>query len=226
MLLWMSHCAWPSLVWQTYDYYFEPLASYFGCRKGAEPIHILFNPLDNTVEVVNYSTGNHVGLKAVAKVLDINGKEVWSNSCALDLNEDQTKACFAMEVPASITDVYFQRLYLYSADGELLSENFYWQGKEEGNWRALRNVPQAKVDLAVSGTNGRFTVKLTNESDVPALMLRLKVIDSKTDDLVLPAWYSDNYIFLMAGESKEISVTVREEDCKGKPVVRLEGFNL
>ena len=26
LLIWMSHPAWPSFVWQTYDYYFEPTA--------------------------------------------------------------------------------------------------------------------------------------------------------------------------------------------------------
>ena len=36
LLIWMSHPAWPSLVWQTYDYYFEPTAGYFGAKKGAD----------------------------------------------------------------------------------------------------------------------------------------------------------------------------------------------
>ena len=35
LLLWMSHPCWPSFVWQTYDYYFEPTAAYFGCKKGS-----------------------------------------------------------------------------------------------------------------------------------------------------------------------------------------------
>jgi len=55
LLLWMSHPAWPSFVWQTYDYYFDPTAAYFGSRKGSEPLHIQWNPLNDDVEVVNYS---------------------------------------------------------------------------------------------------------------------------------------------------------------------------
>ena len=58
------------------------------------------------------------------------------------------------------------------------------------------------------------------------MMLRLKVVDSKTDDLVLPVWYSDNYFFLMPGESRTVTVNVRAEDCKGKPIIKLEGYNL
>ena len=56
-------------------------------------------------------------------------------------------------------------------------------------------------------------------------MLRVKTVDSKTKDLILPVWYSDNYISLMAGESRTVTVRVRDEDCQGKPVVTVEGFN-
>ena len=42
LLIWMSHPAWPSFVWQTYDYYFEPTAAYFrreeGLRAAAHPV--------------------------------------------------------------------------------------------------------------------------------------------------------------------------------------------
>jgi len=45
LLLWMSHPCWPSFVWQTYDYYFDTSAGYFGSKKGSEPLHIQWNPL-------------------------------------------------------------------------------------------------------------------------------------------------------------------------------------
>lgn len=224
--LWLSHPTWPSLIWQTYDYYYEPLAAFFACKKGAEPIHIFFNPVHNKVEVVNYSTGNRTALKVVAKVLDLKGKEVWSKSASLDIKEDDTKQCFTPEVPADITDVYFLRLFLYTADGQLLSENLYCQGKEEGNFQAVNHAEKAQVEMVVEGKKGAYTVTLTNKSDVPAMMLRLKATDSKTGDLILPVWYSDNYFFLMGRESKTVTVNVRNEDCKGKPVISLEGFNL
>jgi len=41
MLLWMSHPCWPSFVWQTYDYYFDPTAGYFGSKKA--PSRCMFN---------------------------------------------------------------------------------------------------------------------------------------------------------------------------------------
>lgn len=225
VLLWMSHPSWPSLVWQTYDYFFEPTAAYFGCKKGSEPIHIFLNPVKRDIEVVNYSAGNLSALKATAHIYDITGKEVWSKTVALDIKEDATKQCFPLDVPATTSDTYFVRLYLHSADGKQLSENFYWQGKEEGNFQGIRKLPQTKVDMKVSGKNGQYTAIITNNSNTPALMLRVKAVDSKTNDLILPVWYSDNYISLMAGESRTITIKVRNEDCKGKPIIKLEGFN-
>lgn len=64
LLMWMSHPCWPSMVWQTYDYYLEPTAAYFAIKKASEPLHIQWNPATDEVEVVNYSAGTHSHLTA------------------------------------------------------------------------------------------------------------------------------------------------------------------
>ena len=122
--------------------------------------------------------------------------------------------------------LYLIRLYLRDSEGKLISENFYWQGKEEGNLKALRNMPEADLDVKISGKGESYTVTIANKGDIPALMLRVKVVDSMTGDLILPVWYSENYLFLMGGESRSVEIKVRSEDCQGRPVVNVEGFNL
>ena len=224
LLLWMSHPAWPSMVWQTYDYYFEPTAAYFGCKKACEPLHILYNLQHDSIEVVNYHAGDHVGLTAKAQILNLEGKVVWSTSCPLDIREDETKTCFPLQVPEDITDVYFIKLSLCDVRGFVLSDNFYWRGKEEGNLKALKNLSKVPVKLKVKRKGADFVATVTNTGQLPALMLRLKVVDSHSGDLVLPVWYADNYISLMPGESRSIIVRVRAEDCN-RPVLQLEGFN-
>jgi len=92
LLLWMSHPCWPSFVWQTYDYYFDVSAGYFGSKKASEPLHIQWNPLSDTVEVVNYSAGNVRGLSAHAEVLDMSGARKWEKSATLDSNEDSVES--------------------------------------------------------------------------------------------------------------------------------------
>lgn len=72
----------------------------------------------------------------------------------------------------------------------------------------------------------RLALRLENTGEKPAMMLRMKVTDSSTGDLIVPVLYSDNYFFLMPGESKTVTVKVRKEDCAGKPYIALSGFNV
>ena len=231
LILWMTHPAWPSMVWQTYDYYFEPTGAWFGCRKACEPIHILLNALTGNVDVVNYRAGDLSGLTASATVYDLSGKPVAEQSSGLDIREDDTRTCFALELPSDISEVYFVRLILTAADGAVLSENTYIRGREEGNLKALRSLPLPNIGLAAvpSSDLGAFPagfedgrevicmrVCIANRSRTPAAMLRLKALDRKTGELVLPVWYSDNYITLMPGESRTLTVCVRREDCSGR----------
>ncbi|MCR5017819.1 MAG: discoidin domain-containing protein [Bacteroidales bacterium] len=225
MILWMSHPAWPSMVWQTYDYFFEPIGSFFGCKKACEPLHIQMNSLKGTVEVVNYHAGAREGLNAEARILYMDGSEAWRNSTQLDLTEDSTATCFPLEVPEDISEVYFVKLSLTDASGKVLSDNFYWQGREEGNYRALRTLAKTKLHTSVKKLSATsYAVTLENRGETPALMIRLKVKDSATGDLALPVWYSDNYFFLMPGESK--CVDVQLESLRGRAVFETEGMNI
>ena len=230
MILWMSHPAWPSMVWQTYDYYFEPTGAYFGSKKACEPLHILWNPLHDDIEVVNYHAGLRRGLTASCDLVNLDGSVVWNREAPLDIREDETVVCFPLEFPAELTEVYFIRLRLTDAAGTVLSENLYWRGREEGNLKALRTVAQAspewKVTRTSNDTEHAFELTVRNDGPVPALMLRLKVMDSGTGDLVLPVLYSDNYFFLIPGESKTVRVKVRKEDCAGRPYLTMSGFNV
>ena len=225
LLLWMSHPAWPSMVWQTYDYYFEPTGAFFGCKKACEPLHIQLNALHGTVEVVNYHAGAWDGLTARAQVLNMDGTEAWTKSCPLGISEDYTITCFPLEIPEGVSDAYFVKLTLTDGDGRLLSDNFYWQGVRDGDVKALRTLGKADVAIRTHKESAlKYTVTLENKGRVPALMIRLKVKDSATKDLVLPVWYSDNYFFLLPGESKSVDVSF--EGIQGKPVFELEGMNI
>ena len=122
----------------------------------------------------------------------------------------------------------FSVLSMSDADGGVLSRNFYWQGREEGNFRALKTLPKPflRVSTSRSAEDGAVCLRtvLRNTGKTPALMLRLKVTDSVTGDLVLPVWYEDNYFFLMPGEEKTVTARIRTEDCHGKPRVQVESL--
>jgi len=56
-----------------------------------------------------------------------------------------------------------------------------------------------------SGTELRVTVLLKNPGSVPILNAKVTLLD-ETGVRVLPAYYSDNYIALLAGEARELEI--------------------
>jgi hypothetical protein len=230
LLIWMSHPTWPSFVWQTYDYYFDPSAAYFGSKKASEPLHIQWNPVTDRVEVVNYSAGTVRGLTAKVEILTMDGVVKWEKSAPLDSAEDSTESPIAVEYPAGLTPVHFVRLKL-SRPGEVVSENFYMRGAEEGNFKAIRDLPKVKVEsstrVALQAGRWVLTTELHNTSDKPALMVRVKAVREQSGDRILPAIYSDNYVALMPGERRTIRTELANADTRGeRPTAVVEGFNV
>ncbi|MBQ8574383.1 MAG: hypothetical protein IJ450_05970 [Bacteroidales bacterium] len=231
LIIWMSHSCWPSMVWQTYDYYFEPTAAYFGAKKASAPIRIQWNPVSGQVEVVNNNAMDQSGLRAEAMIVNYDGKVVCRTSADLDSKEDTTVPVFGLAFDSpELSDVYYIKLRLTQGD-RLLADNFYCLGKEDGNLHQLHSLPLTSVEADTSirkdGDRWTATVRLENSTDIPALMIRLKLYGKKTGERILPAFYSDNYIALMPGEEKEITISFKDEDTRGeRPDVEISGFNL
>ncbi len=230
LLIWMSHPAWPSLLWQTYDYFFDTDAGYYGAKKASEPLHIQWNAATDAVEVVNYSAGEQTGLMAHAQVIDIDGTVKWEKSAALDSHEDSTLAPLQLEFPVGLARTHFIRLTL-TRGKDVASSNFYLHGLAEGDYQGIRELAAAKVNTKThvrrNGAEWQITTELHNVSKTPALMVRAKAVRSKSGDLIVPALYSDNYIALMPGEKRTISISLEDADTRGeKPRVRVERYNL
>jgi hypothetical protein len=230
LLLWMSHPCWPSFVWQTYDFYLDPTAAYFGCKKASEPLHMQWNSATETIEVVNYSAGNINSLSATIEVFNMSGNSIMSKTVDVQSKEDSVVTVMPMVYPAGITAVHFLRLTL-KENGVVRSSNFYMRGVEQGNFRALRTLKKARVRSQTSmqqqGERWMLTTELQNTSAFPALMVRLKAVRNVTGDRILPAIYDDNYIALMPGERRTLRTEVAHADTRGeRPRITLEGFNV
>ena len=231
LLLWMTHPAWPSMVWQTYDYYFEPTAAYFGCKKASEPLHIQWNPVTDEIEVVNYSAGLRNGLTAKAQIINMDGSISWENEVSVDSKEDTTNKCMKLDFPASVSSAHFVKLTL-TENGKIVSDNFYLRGVEEGNYQALREMPKVTLRSNVAtnkGNDGTWTATATleNTSSTPALMIRVNVVGEKDGEQFLPMFYSDNYFSLLPGEKKEINIHWKDVDTRGEtPKVVISGYNV
>lgn len=231
LLLWMTHPAWPSMVWQTYDYYFEPTAAYFGCKKASEPLHIQWNPITNKVEIVNYSAGNRTALQAKAQVINMDGSVTWEEEVNVDSREDSTTPCINLQFPEEVSAVHYVKLTLCGAYGPI-SDNFYLRGTDEGNYQTLRKLPQVSLKTGIQTTRNedetwKGSVIIENNTETPALMIRINVLGATDGEQILPMFYSDNYFSLLPGEKKTVKFHWNDRDTRGqKPLVIVSGYNV
>ena len=121
-------------------------------------------------------------------------------------------------MPSAPSDVSFLRLTLTDQQG-IVSENLYIMGREENNYQALLSLPKAEVEqhaaLKTVGDSQTITLTLRNKGKTPAPFLRLNLKGSDNEQ-ILPVTYSDNYITLMPGESKTVTVTWKRQDARGQ----------
>jgi len=234
LLLWMSHPAWPSMTWQTYDYYLDPTAAYFGCMKACEPLHILWSALTNEVSVVNYHAGNQQGLTARIQLINQDGTEAWKSEQNVNINEDQTLNVLSLqglELNTSLSETYFIKLALLKGE-EVISDNFYTCGRDDKySYKSLLQLPKVSVDsnfkVERKGSKWVISGELQNNDPTPALMIRLNVVGNKSGEQLLPVFYSDNYFSLMPGEKRTVHITLNDFDTRGEtPKIIVGGFNL
>jgi Exo-beta-D-glucosaminidase Ig-fold domain len=233
VIIWMSQSAYPSLVWQTYDYYYDLNGAYWGAKSACEPVHIYWNENDDRIRVVNTSGKNVDGLTAEALIYNLDGSQKFERkSDPFTSTFDAVADCFTLTYPADLSPTHFIRLRLTDSSGKLVSENFYWRSAKYLNFKALGSLK--KVDLGVSSqmsqANGEdlVTATVTNPADsqTVAFAIRPMLVKPSTGDQILPVYTSDGYFSLMPGESKQISFHFAPALAGNEPPkVQLECYN-
>jgi len=96
VMTWMSQPAYPSFVWQTYDYYYDLTGAYWGVKKACEPVHIQWSYADNSVKVINTTLEKLEGLRAEAIIYQLDGKPVarYGRTATVDVAPDTAAWCF------------------------------------------------------------------------------------------------------------------------------------
>lgn len=211
ILIWKTQNPWTSLRGQMYDWYLDVNASLYGTRKGCEPLHPYYNPVTGKIGLINATLSGYKGLKLNARIYSPEGKLLWEDNFNTDLEANTSKELDKVEVPAEIKDVYFLKLTVDAAttSGLATVPNIYWLTTRPKDYTALNRLPQSTPALNVSLQKERqtYTGKVRLEAgDKVSFFNRIKVFDRKTGKRILPVHYSDNYITLMPGDTREIEL--------------------
>jgi hypothetical protein len=233
-LLWMTQPSWPSMLWGILSSDYDTQASYYGTKKACEPVHVQLDLATNEVQVINTTRGDLSQIEVAADVYALDGKLLLHRDAKLDAPSDETTPAFALDIAPLLGDTtVFVHLALHAADGTLLSRNFYWRAANDAGYRALDGLPPAnltvsaswKQDSTVESTR-TLEVKLKNASTTFALNAKLVTANAADGAEVLPAFYSDNYISLMPGEDRTITVDLPAEPAGQPLTLTVRGWNV
>jgi exo-1,4-beta-D-glucosaminidase len=249
VIQWMLNNGWPGMIWHLYDYYLRPGGSYFGAKKACEPLHVQYSYDDHSVVVVNSTLQPHSGLRVTARVVDATGVEKLRRTATVDVGPDGVAR--ALELPAldGVTPAYFVSLEAADASGRPVSRNDYWLSTkperlawDRSEWyytpvaeyadlTALQQLPPAEISATVrfdtDGGDGRARVTLENRSTRVAFFVHASVRRGAAGDEVLPVLWSDNYVTLFPGESREIVATYATKHVAGAaPALAVDGWNV
>ena len=224
LLMWMSQSAWPSMVWQTYDYYYETNAGYFGLKTANQPLNPIWKQNSDLLVVSNATAADRKDLLLVMKIFDRSGKPIFEESYPFEVKADGIAPITRVPRLEETADLQFLELFVYDDTEQEVARNFYWRNvKSYQDYRRLASLPQVTPEIRYEKTGlNRYEITVINTSRNPLLMLRLKAADPATGERALPTYFSDNYLSLMPGEALTVAV---ETTVEGDPIFTAEGWN-
>jgi mannosylglycoprotein endo-beta-mannosidase len=239
-IIWKTQNPWTALRGQMYDYYLDPNACLYGLREGGEMVHAAYNPIEGKLVLINNTFVPKPRLQLTLTTFDMKGHPTALLKKWVSLAADST-ATLNTDSTAKLTDKWlrgridslraaeglFLQLQLHDERGLLVGDNLYWLPDGKEHYSGLETLAPARVQVRVKSlASGKAEVTLTDPAgQPPAFFSRLSVIDERTRKRLLPAFYSDNYLSLMPGQSRTIQVEW-PSDLSEWAGLTLEGWNV
>ena len=231
VIVWMLNNGWPSLIWNLYDYELRTAGGYFGAKVALEGLHPMYGYDDHAVWVTNSQYRDANKLRVTAKIYDLNMKERFSRQENLDAAADSTNKAFTLPEFTDLTPVYFLHLSLNDSSGKRVGSNFYWLtakpetithgfvnledgfGQTFADFRPLAQLPKVTLQTTMETTKGAEDsithITLQNGNPTLAFFVRVNLSDCDHGREIVPVLWSENYLSLLPGETRDITATYR-----------------
>jgi exo-1,4-beta-D-glucosaminidase len=181
------------------------------------------------------------GAHLKARIFGIDGVQRFLHDTVIDVPADSSMRVFYLPQPTGLlanaagNSAYFVDLRLMSAQGQSLSNNFYWLStkadvlSDSSTWymtpvnsyadyTQLRQMPSATVKATARFTSGNgaghASVTLKNTGLNIAFFIRLQVTGRNGEE-ALPVTWDDNYVSLLPGETRVLTASYRTRDLGG-----------
>lgn len=232
VILWKTNPAWPSVVWQVYDWYLRPNAGYYYAKKASQPRHVQLHPGTYAVSGINAGFSPAHDLTLRVDLYDEHAKRVGDATRKVTLDPEQSREILRLaEVSGwDAGALRFVRLMLEDPSGGIVAENFYWLAPNN-DFRGLNSLPTVELTASAReeqrGERLRVTLTLTNPSEHLAFFVNPILTRGPDGDEVLPTFWSDNYFSILPGETRTVVAYADRFRLEGEAAhVRLEGWNV
>src|ERR1700733_9323733 len=231
-LLWMTQPAWPSNSLQILNADYDTQSSFYAVKKACEPLHVQLDLSNYNVAVVNTTNDPQTALTLSANVYSLENKLLFHREEKTDAAADALTEGFRLDLAPLLSSegMVLVNLELRNSSSEVASRNFYWLGAESAAYRRLNRIPLASLSAtaksARTGDTIRVQVELRNTGATVALANKLTLLNVTDGSRILPAYYTDNYLSLLPGESRQIEIEYPAKSSIGRAQLALRGWNL
>ena len=244
MIFWKSQTPWPSLRGGFYDWYLDTTGGYWGVRRAcAEPVHVQMNQSSRELAVVSraFEAVKAKNVEAKFYLTRSSSAQVGKTiDCSVDTIRPNAVTDLGCSVgwPAAHEGILLLRLKLLNDRG-ILSTNEYWlappgesaEEKAWASWRAWKAAAPAVRVSALATRSDPTTVSINvsaADQGSAALMVRMQLVRkgvADSDNRVLPAFFSQNYVTLLPGEHAQLYVEHGAAE-QGPLELKIDGYNV
>jgi hypothetical protein len=230
VMLWKLNAAFPSVVWQVYDWFLEPNAGYYFMQNACEQYHIQLNISNLKVTTLNRTYKSLANITARVEVYSLDSKSIYSEEAIFNLGPTGVKETTDLtSVLSKVKGVVFVVLNLKNADGKIISHNVYWLAGD-ADYKTLNTMQKTTVQTVLSSVKkeknqNSWTIQITNSTNKIAFFIRPQLMLDEEE--VLPSYWSSNYFILAPGETTTVTVGCPVAKLNGKtPVFKISGWNV
>jgi len=228
VIIWKTQNPWTALRGQMYDYYLDPNACLYGLHNAGEPLHVMYDTLTSNILIANNTfTKQNCVLEITA--ITIEGKREIITQVPVEIGATSVQHYLSLKDKMNTLtkrEGAFLSMRLLDSTKEVISENFYSLADAGGKYSGLQKMKPALVKISAKLVDtGKIEVIINAPYNGPvAFFNRISVVNANTKKRILPVFYSDNYVSVLPGEHKIISLEYTPS--KTKIMVSIEGWNV
>jgi hypothetical protein len=230
VMLWKINSAFPSVVWQVYDWFLMPNAGYYFMQNACEPVHIQLNISNVKVLAINRTYHTFSDLVADIDLFGMDSKLLFHEERKINLSATEVKETASLSSVLSGTKgVNFVVLNLKNNVGNTVSHNVYWISNDR-DFKSLNEMQKTTLDTKVlSSVKGKsensWKIQITNSTKKLAFFIRPQLMAGGEE--ILPSYWNANYFTLAPSETATVSVSCPAVKLKDKnPVLKISGWNV